>query len=49
MISATAKRLGTIVLPRHPHNFAWGGEDGTILSARSALYRMQLSVPGIRP
>jgi hypothetical protein len=33
------------------HNFAWGGEDGRTLylCARSALYRVQLMIPGVRP
>jgi hypothetical protein len=43
--------LGTIVAPKHAHNFAWGGEDGKTLylAARSALYRMTLNIPGVRP
>ena len=33
------------------HNFAWGGKDGRTLylCARSALYRIELLQPGIRP
>jgi gluconolactonase len=40
--------LGTIVTPKHPHNFAWGGPDGKTLylAARSGLYRMQLKIAG---
>lgn len=51
IISATGKHLGTIVAPKHPHNFAWGGEDGKTLylCARSGLYRMPLQIAGIRP
>jgi gluconolactonase len=32
----------------HPHNMAWGDEDGKTLylTARSGLYRMRLNVPG---
>jgi len=43
--------LGTITAPKPVHNFAWGGEDGRTLylCARSALYRVALMVPGIRP
>jgi gluconolactonase len=43
--------LGTIAAPKPVHNFAWGGEDGRTLylCARSALYRVQLLIPGIRP
>ncbi|MGE5275684.1 MAG: SMP-30/gluconolactonase/LRE family protein [Acidobacteriota bacterium] len=51
VLSPEGKHLGTIVPPRHPHNFAWGDEDGKTLylCARSGLYRMRLAVPGIRP
>jgi gluconolactonase len=43
--------LGTITAPKPVHNFAWGAEDGRTLylCARSALYRVQLMVAGIRP
>jgi gluconolactonase len=51
ILSAEGKHLGTILAPRHPHNFAWGEADGQTLylCARSALYRMKLNVAGIRP
>ncbi len=51
VLSAGGKHLGTILAPRHPHNFAWGDEDGRTLylCARNSLYRMRLDVPGIRP
>lgn len=51
IISPAAKHLGTIIAPKHPHNLAWGGEDGKTLylTAQSALYRMPLNIPGIRP
>src|SRR6266704_1376170 len=51
IISAEGKHLGTIVGPEHPHNFAWGDDDGKTLylCARSGLYRVRLNVPGIRP
>ncbi|MGE5819037.1 MAG: SMP-30/gluconolactonase/LRE family protein [Deltaproteobacteria bacterium] len=51
IISSAGKHLGTIVAPKHPHNLAWGGEDGKTLylTAQSALYRMPLNIPGIRP
>ena len=51
IISAQGKHLGTIKAPRHPHNLAWGGEDGKTLylTAQSAIYRMALNIPGIRP
>jgi len=45
------RHLGTISAPRSVHNFAWGGKDGRTLylCARSALYRIELLQPGIRP
>ncbi|HEY7163926.1 MAG TPA: SMP-30/gluconolactonase/LRE family protein [Candidatus Binatia bacterium] len=51
VISGEGKHLGTIRAPRHPHNLAWGGEDGKTLylTAQSALYRMPLNIPGVRP
>ncbi len=51
IISPEGKHLGTIVGPEHPHNFAWGDDDGKTLylCARTGLYRVRLNVPGIRP
>jgi gluconolactonase len=51
VLNADGKHLGTIVAPKHPHNFAWGDEDGKTLylCARSGLYRMRLNIAGIRP
>jgi len=51
ILSPEGKHLGTIVGPRHPHNFAWGDEDGKTLylCAREGLYRIRLGIPGIRP
>jgi gluconolactonase len=51
VLSPAGKHLGTIVAPRHPHNMAWGDEDGKTLylCARSGLYRMRLNVAGLRP
>jgi gluconolactonase len=51
VISPEGKHLGTIITPRHPHNMAWGDEDGRTLylCARSALYRIRLNIPGVRP
>ena len=42
---------GTVIAPRHPHNLAWGDDDGKTLylAAQSGLYRMRLNVSGIRP
>ena len=51
IISPEGKHLGTIVGPEHPHNFAWGDDDGKTLylCARTGLYRIRLNIPGIRP
>ena len=36
VLSSDGKHLGTIVPPRHPHNFAWGDDGQTLyLCARS--------------
>lgn len=42
--------LGRVVLPRHPHNLAWG-EDGKVLflTARDQVYRLPLLVGGHAP
>jgi gluconolactonase len=51
IISPQGKHLGTIIPPKHPHNFAWGDADGKTLylCAKSGLYRMRLNIEGIRP
>jgi gluconolactonase len=51
IISSTGKHLGTIIAPKHPHNLAWGSDDGKTLymTAQGTLYRMPLNIPGIRP
>ena len=51
ILSAEGKHLGTIIPPKHPHNLAWGDEDGKTLylCARSGLHRMRLNVAGVRP
>jgi len=48
IISAEGRHLGTIVGPEHPHNFAWGDDDGKTLylCAKSGLYRIQLKLAG---
>jgi gluconolactonase len=50
IISSEGKHLGTIIAPKHPHNMAWGGEDGKTLymTAQGTLYRMPLNVPGFQ-
>jgi gluconolactonase len=51
IISPQGKHLGTIIGPKHPHNFTWGDADGKTLymCARSGLYRIKLNIEGIRP
>lgn len=51
ILSPEGKHLGTLKPPMHPHNFAWGDEDGKTLylCARSGLYRIRLNIPGVRP
>jgi len=51
IISAEGRHLGTVIVPKHPHNMAWGDDDGRTLyiCARSGLYKMRLNIPGIRP
>ncbi len=51
VLSPAGKHLGTIVTPRHAHNFAWGDADGKTLylAARSGLYRIRLNIAGVRP
>jgi gluconolactonase len=48
ILSAVGKHIGTIIAPMHPHNMAWGDDDGKTLylTARSGLYRMRLNVAG---
>jgi len=51
VISPEGKHLGTIITPRHAHNFNWGDADGKTLylCARSGLYRIRLNIAGLRP
>ena len=51
IFDSQGRHLGTITAPHPVHNFAWGGKDGRTLylCARSALYRIDLLQPGIRP
>lgn len=43
--------LGTLSGPEHPHNMAWGGDDGRTLylTSQTGLYRVRLGVQGHRP
>jgi len=51
VLASDGTHLGTISGPRLPANFAWGDADGRTLylTARSALYRIRLGIPGARP
>jgi gluconolactonase len=51
ILSPEGRHLGTIKATETPANFAWGDEDGRTMyiTARTGLYRVRLSVPGIRP
>lgn len=51
IISAEGKHLGTVSAPEHPHNMAWGDDDGRTLylTAQTGLYRLRVNVPGTRP
>ena len=51
ILSPEGKHLGTIKAPEHPANLAWGDADGKTLylTAVTGLYRIRVSVPGIRP
>jgi gluconolactonase len=51
ILSPEGKHLGTLRGPEHPHNMAWGDADGRTLylAAQTGIYRIRLSIPGIRP
>lgn len=51
IFSAAGKHLGMLKGPEHPHNLAWGDDDGKTLylTAQTSVYRMRLNIPGIRP
>jgi gluconolactonase len=51
IISPEGKHLGAIKGPEHPHNMAWGDEDGKTLylTAQTGIYRIRLHVAGVRP
>ncbi|MBI1792131.1 MAG: SMP-30/gluconolactonase/LRE family protein [Acidobacteria bacterium] len=51
IFTAQGKHLGTIQPPETPANCHWGDSDGKTLymTARTGLYRIKLSVEGIRP
>jgi gluconolactonase len=49
VLSAAGKHLGTLGLPDHVANFAWGEADRRTLyiTATSGLYRLRVNVPGV--
>jgi gluconolactonase len=51
VLSQEGKHMGTIITPKHAHNFAWGDDDGKTLyiCAGSGLYKMRLNIEGVRP
>ncbi|MFM9904025.1 MAG: SMP-30/gluconolactonase/LRE family protein [Pyrinomonadaceae bacterium] len=51
ILSPEAKFLGTIRIPQHVHNMAWGDDDGKTLylCARTGLYKIRLNIAGVRP
>jgi gluconolactonase len=51
IIAPTGERLGLLRLPEDPHNLAWGEADRRTLyvTALTGVYRIRLSIPGIRP
>lgn len=51
ILSSEGKHLGTLKGPEHPHNLAWGDDDGKTLylTAQTSVYRIRLNIPGIRP
>jgi gluconolactonase len=51
ILSPEGKPLGRIEPPEHDANFAWGEADGRtlFLTASTGLYRIRLSIPGVRP
>ena len=50
-LSPEGEHLGTLRLPESPHNLAWGEVDARTLyvTAETSVYRLRLTVPGIRP
>ena len=51
IVSPEGKHLGTIQLPEIGANCAWGGADtkSLYITARTGLYRIKLSITGIKP
>jgi gluconolactonase len=51
ILSPAGERLGLLSLPEDPHNLAFGDADARTLyvAALSSIYRIRLSIPGVRP
>jgi gluconolactonase len=53
IVSPDGKHLGTLIGPEHPHNMAWGDDDGhtLYLTAQTGIYRIRIAVAGagLRP
>jgi gluconolactonase len=51
VLSPQGKHLGTITLPEHVANFAWGDDDyrALYITASTGLYRVRLDVAGTVP
>lgn len=51
VFSPDGKHLGTFRIPERVANLNWGGADGRVLyiTASSSLYRIHLSIRGVRP
>jgi gluconolactonase len=45
ILSRDGRHLGTLRGPEHPHNLAWGDDDGRTLylTAQTGLYRIRLT------
>jgi gluconolactonase len=50
ILSPEGRHLGTLIGPEHPHNVAWGDDDGRTLylTAQTGLYRIRLAVAGAK-
>ena len=51
ILSPEGKHLGTLRGPEHPHNLAWGDDDGKTLyiTALSGIYKIRTLLAGVRP
>jgi gluconolactonase len=51
IFSSDGEHLGTLRLPEKVGNVTWGDQDGKTLyiAASSSIYRVRLTIPGVRP